>query len=398
MSKVTVAPCETKDSSVDSQTGVPPSNSASPIQQNGVCDSQAERDDHFDVDCLPSLSDLNLTDSPISQAPTTDSRLIGMETASPVGQEPNFPHCNGGFYAKTSYFLHTNDRPINQEACSRYNNENMDGSLRSMFGHSSEPFTSQLPSMSFRPNAHYCNIGAFPVCSSEICQADQVNSDNIPPSLSDLNLTDPSTRLTPMSPQNGCSNLVDEAAMSPQDSCRNLVDEAAMSPQDGCRNLVDEAPISPQNGCSDLVDEVPMSPQKGCSILINETPVSPQNDCPKLSNGTSIPPHNGCSNLVDGRSAINAIDDCLSLCPENESSEPERREKPFRDDTPEVPIPSGRRHQWYTCGRDICCHLKNERSDSPLWFLECTHPTIGGCRGCCTLRPKYIRKRDTGKK
>ncbi|KAM7540859.1 hypothetical protein Aperf_G00000026431 [Anoplocephala perfoliata] len=51
------------------------------------------------------------------------------------------------------------------------------------------------------------------------------------------------------------------------------------------------------------------------------------------------------------------------------------------------PIPTGRKHQWYTRGdHRIYCHMKDERKGCPLYFLTCTNLTIGGPNGLCKFR------------
>ena len=322
-----------KNSSTNSLVNAFAANLALPMQESDACHSREIRHcfGHFGEYFLPSLSDLNITDPP-TQLPTTNSRLIGFETISLTEQncmeKNNTSLFNDDFSKEKSNFLHSNDRAVDQIPLSKCHNEIANDPLHSLFGCQSEPLTS-LPSMACNPmysDVRCSNIednnfllsisdldltdksesqghGVFPtsICSPEIYQLDKADSDKLPPSLSDLNLTDIPTCLIPISPQNEYSNL------------------------------------------------------------------------------------------ADGTSVANAVDSSFSPFSENEPTEHKQKIIRYMDDAPDVPIPSGRKHQWYTCGKDICCHLRNESSGSPLWFLECTRPTIGGCHGSCKLRPKYVQ-------
>ncbi|KAL5112441.1 hypothetical protein TcWFU_007082 [Taenia crassiceps] len=310
------------------------------VRDSGACNAQANPAGvNYQVDrtissqariddALPSLSDLNLTDPSISRLPATDSRLMAVAELSEVKQgcveEAKALHSNGGLCVSTSQILPTDNRPMDPTTSPKLRNEGADDPLHSLFEGLSEPFTFQLS-----------NIANKPIAPNGIhCN---VESNKVLPSISDLDLTEKSVSQDP----NACSKQT-----SQQVCCDNVVcDEALPSISD--LNLTD--------------------------LSTSQTPLFPQN-----MHG----------NMIVGTSAANANKDCI---PSFLDDEPEvcGVQKVQSDAAPYVPVPSGRKHQWYTCGRNlICCHVRNERPGSAPWYLDCTRVTIGGCHGCCRLRPK----------
>lgn len=350
ISEARVTPClsfENKDSSIGSSapavshnSGVRSSSMDSFVRDPGACNVQANPAGvNYQVDltmscqakvddALPSISDLNLTDPTTSQLPATDSRLMGMIGLSKAKQgcieDAKALRSNGGLCASTSQILPADSKPMDPTTSSELRNRRVDDPLHSLFGSLSDPFTFQLS-----------NVASKPILP-DVARCN-VGSDKVLPSISDLDLTersasqDPDACPKPASPQVCCDNAECDAAL-PSISDLNLTD-----------------------------------------LSTSQTPLFPQN-----IHGS----------MIAGTSAANANEDYI---PSFLDDEPEvcGVQKVQRDDVPDVPVPSGRKHQWYTCGRNlICCHVRNERPGSAPWYLDCTRVAIGGCHGCCRLRPK----------
>ncbi|VDK34316.1 unnamed protein product [Taenia asiatica] len=351
ISEARVTPClsfENKGSSIGSSIpGVPHnsgirSSSMDPfLRDPGTCNAQANPAGvNYQVDptmssqakvddALPSISDLNLTDPSTSQLPATDSRLMGMVGLSKEKQgcveEAKALHSNGVLCVSTSQIPPTDSRPMDPTTSSKLRNERIDDPLRSLFESLSEPFTFQLSNLASKP------------IPPNVTRCN-VESDKVLPSISDLDLTEKSASQDP-------------------DTCPKLI-----SPQVCCDNAECDAVLP---SISDL----------------NLTDLS-------TSQQTPLFPQNVHGNIIVGTSAANANEDCI---PSFLDDGPEvcGVQKVQRDDVLDVPVPSGRKHQWYTCGRSlICCHVRNERPGSAPWYLDCTRLAIGGCHGCCRLRPK----------
>uniref|UniRef100_A0A915EZ30 Large ribosomal subunit protein mL45 n=1 Tax=Echinococcus canadensis TaxID=519352 RepID=A0A915EZ30_9CEST len=361
ISEARVTPClsfENKGSSIGSPTSALPHNSGIPsssmdpfVRDPGACDAQANPagvNYHMDLtmpsqakvdDALLSISDLNLTDPSTSQLPATDSRLMGMVGLSKVKQgcmeEPKALHSNGGLCLSTSQILPTDSRPVDPTTSSKLQNEKVDDPLHSLFESLSEPLAFQLSNLPNKP------------MSPNVVRCN-IESDKVLPSISDLGLTEKSASQDPgVCPKPTSSQI-----------CRDNVECDADLPSISDLNLTNPS--------------------------TSQTPLFPQNI------------H---GNIIVGTSAANANEDCIPSFLEDEPEVCGVREVQRCDDASYVPVPSGRKHQWYTCGRNIiCCHLRNERPGSAPWYLDCTRVAIGGCHGCCKLRPKLIPpqgKRET---
>lgn len=118
------------------------------------------------------------------------------------------------------------------------------------------------------------------------------------------------------------------------------------------------------NGCSECLDTEIFSTQTSkCDDNVANTCGTTVEECP----GTSTEP-------VHFHRMSNA-----SLCSKN------CRSCVF--DVNRKPVPTGRKHQWYTRGDSrIYCRMKSEGKGCPPYFLSCTNLTVGGPTGICTFR------------